>query len=180
MSHNKNHINVTWYGRGGQGAFTAARLLGTAYISDNDCNYALAFPSFGPERRGAPVRAFTKMSKLPVVSRNEITNADFTVYLDSTLFSGILPENGEKAIVNTNKVFQDDGIISFDGSNLSSKVLGSPISNTAMVGALIAVWGGISLDAVNKGVESTLPECLWEKNKQVVEAAYNKLMGITS
>lgn len=50
-----------WHGRGGQGAFTAARLLGAAYSLKKDGNYALAFPSFGPERRGAPIRAFTKL-----------------------------------------------------------------------------------------------------------------------
>ena len=51
-------IEVLWHGRGGQGAFTAARLLGAA-ASLSEGRYALAFPSFGPERRGAPMRAFT-------------------------------------------------------------------------------------------------------------------------
>ena len=50
-----------WHGRGGQGAFTAARLLGAAYSLKEDGKFALAFPSFGPERRGAPIRAFTKL-----------------------------------------------------------------------------------------------------------------------
>lgn len=53
---------IIWLGRGGQGAFTAAKLLGAAYADKESENYALAFPSFGPERRGAPVRAFTKLS----------------------------------------------------------------------------------------------------------------------
>jgi pyruvate ferredoxin oxidoreductase gamma subunit len=79
---------VVWHGRGGQGAFTAARLLAASYIAGGGDRYALAFPSFGPERRGAPVRAFTKLSESEVNSRNEITCADFTVYLDSTLFRG--------------------------------------------------------------------------------------------
>lgn len=56
---------ILWHGRGGQGAFTAARLLGAAYVAEGDGFYALAFPSFGPERRGAPIRAFTKLSGSP-------------------------------------------------------------------------------------------------------------------
>ena len=47
---------ILWLGRGGQGAFTAAKLFGAAYTAHDDSHYALAFPSFGPERRGAPVR----------------------------------------------------------------------------------------------------------------------------
>ena len=49
---------ILWHGRGGQGAFTASILLGTAYTIESNDHYALAFPSFGPERRGAPIRAF--------------------------------------------------------------------------------------------------------------------------
>ena len=52
---------IIWHGRGGQGAFTASRLLGEAYTLREGGGYALAFPSFGPERRGAPIRAFTKL-----------------------------------------------------------------------------------------------------------------------
>ena len=61
-------IEILWHGRGGQGAFTAARLLGAA-CSFADGRYALAFPSFGPERRGAPMRAFTKLDRKPVGDR---------------------------------------------------------------------------------------------------------------
>ena len=61
-------IEVLWHGRGGQGAFTAARLLGAA-ASMADGRHALAFPSFGPERRGAPMRAFTKMADAPIGDR---------------------------------------------------------------------------------------------------------------
>ena len=60
-------IEVLWHGRGGQGAFTAARLLGAAGSLEPG-RYGLAFPSFGPERRGAPMRAFTKLDTLPAVS----------------------------------------------------------------------------------------------------------------
>ena len=73
-----------WHGRGGQGAFTAARLLGAA-ASLAEGRFVLAFPSFGPERRGAPIRAFTKMDDAPIGDRSASAQADFVVYLDDTL-----------------------------------------------------------------------------------------------
>ena len=60
---------ILWHGRGGQGAFTAARLLGAAFTLRDHHSYALAFPSFGPERRGAPIRAFTKLDIKPIGDR---------------------------------------------------------------------------------------------------------------
>ena len=76
---------ILWLGRGGQGAFTAAKLFGAAYTAGNDAHYALSFPSFGPERRGAPVRAFTKLDEKPVLDRSQTEQADFIVVLDDTL-----------------------------------------------------------------------------------------------
>ena len=70
---------ILWHGRGGQGAFTAARLLGAAFTLRDDHSYALAFPSFGPERRGAPIRAFTKLDTKPIGNRSEVERADFSI-----------------------------------------------------------------------------------------------------
>ena len=80
----KAHDRSSVHGRGGQGAFTAARLLGAA-ASLAEGAHALAFPSFGPERRGAPMRAFTKLSDRPIGDRSAIVRADYVVYLDDTL-----------------------------------------------------------------------------------------------
>ena len=82
---------ILWHGRGGQGAFTASILLGTAYTIESNDHYALAFPSFGPERRGAPIRAFNRISEGAVGDRSEIKKADYLLYLDdSGLAAGIL------------------------------------------------------------------------------------------
>ena len=78
---------ILWLGRGGQGAFTAAKLFGAAYIQGHEKQYALAFPSFGPERRGAPVRAFTKLDESPVLDRSQTVQADYIVVLDDTLYA---------------------------------------------------------------------------------------------
>ena len=74
-------IEILWHGRGGQGAFTASRLLGASYVLAEN-SYALAFPSFGPERRGAPIRAFTKLDDRPIGNRSEVKLADFSIFLD--------------------------------------------------------------------------------------------------
>ena len=95
---------ILWLGRGGQGAFTAAKLFGAAYITDRGGQYALSFPSFGPERRGAPVRAFTKLDTKPVLDRSQTEHADFIVVLDDTLYSPalhkLLKPNG-RIIINS-------------------------------------------------------------------------------
>ena len=68
-------IEILWYGRGGQGCFTAARLLGAAAaLYGGRC--ALAFPAFGPERRGAPVFGYTRIADRPITDRSEIAAAD--------------------------------------------------------------------------------------------------------
>ena len=76
---------IRWHGRGGLGAFTAARLLGCA-VSLFEGKYALAFPSFGPERRGAPVFAFTRIDDKAITDRSEVVSCDCAVVLDDTLF----------------------------------------------------------------------------------------------
>ena len=75
---------VIWHGRAGQGAFSAARLLGAAALA-HDKVYSLAFPSFGPERRGAPMKAYTKIDEKPIANRAAPEQAKIIVYLDNTL-----------------------------------------------------------------------------------------------
>ena len=127
-------IEILWHGRGGQGAFTAARLLGAA-CSFADGRYALAFPSFGPERRGAPMRAFTKLDRKPVGDRSAVSQADIVIYLDNTLFGegweGELKEGG-KVLVNTQETFDDPRVGSIDEDGISAAILGRVIPNTVL------------------------------------------------
>ena len=82
----KSLIEIRWHGRGGQGAVTSAEMLAQAAISEG--KYAQAFPSFGPERRGAPVQAFNRVdSREPVRIRADITQPDVVVVLDPSLLS---------------------------------------------------------------------------------------------
>ena len=166
-------IEVLWHGRGGQGAFTAARLLGAA-SSFADGSYALAFPSFGPERRGAPMRAFTKMSREPIGDRSAVSRANYVIYLDDTLLGEgwedeLLPDG--KVIVNSVRSFGDPRIVAIDANGISQEILGRPIPNTALLGALCSVCDYVSADDVKRAIEGYMPAKLHEKNKRVVDAA---------
>ena len=84
MAKEKSLIEIRWHGRGGQGAVTSAEMLAQAAISEG--KYAQAFPSFGPERRGAPVQAFNRVdTQEPVRIRADITDPDVVVVLDPSL-----------------------------------------------------------------------------------------------
>ena len=148
---------ILWHGRGGQGAFTAARLLGDAY-SLKDNAFALAFPSFGPERRGAPIRAFTKLDTKPIGNRSEITRSNYSIFLDDTLFN-------EKSF----RELKQNGI--------AARILGLPITNTILLGAFAAVSGEISLEEINEAIRQTMPRRLHEKNIVAVKAAYEEVVA---
>ena len=170
---------ILWHGRGGQGAFTAARLLGDAY-SLKDNAYALAFPSFGPERRGAPIRAFTKLDKKPIGNRSEITRSNYSIFLDDTLFNEKsfheLKQNGI-ILLNTKKTFEDPRVITLDGDGIAARILGLPITNTILLGAFAAVSREITLEDINKAIRQTMPHRLHEKNIASVKAAFEEVVA---
>ncbi len=171
---------ILWHGRGGQGAFTAAKLLGAAYSLKDDNSYALSFPSFGPERRGAPIRAFTKLSDSPIGDRSEIGKADFDIFLDDTLFTeSDLKElaEGGLLLLNTKKQFSDPRIVTFDGDALATEILGRPITNTVMLGAFCALFDGLDLDCVDEAIRLYMEPRLIDKNIAVVRAAAADLGG---
>lgn len=164
---------ILWHGRGGQGAFTAARLLGAAYVLRDDNSYALAFPSFGPERRGAPIRAFTKLDDKPIGNRSEVEKADYSIFLDDTLFSEEafteLKPNG-KILLNTKKIVDDPRVIVLDGDTLAEQILKLPITNTVMLGAFATVFDGISTLQIEEAIRQNMPAKLQSKNIAVIQA----------
>lgn len=165
---------ILWHGRGGQGAFTAARLLGAAYALRNDDSYALAFPSFGPERRGAPIRAFTKLDAKPINNRSEVTSADYSIFLDDTLFDDVAFKElkpGGRVLLNTKRQIDDDRIVTLDGDKIAAEILGLPITNTIMLGALAAVSDEVSLSDIENAIRLNMPEKLQTKNIAAVRAA---------
>jgi len=141
-------VEIRWHGRGGQGAVTSAELLAKAAIDEG--KYAQAFPSFGPERRGAPVLAFDRISsKAPIRIRAGITEPDVVVVLDPTLLGIVDVASGLKEkgilILNTKKTLQDIQtrfgnkwrLALVDATRIARELLGVPIVNTTMLGALL-------------------------------------------
>lgn len=163
---------VLWHGRGGQGAFTAARLLGAAGAFPEG-RYSLAFPSFGPERRGAPMRAFTKIDTKPIGDRSAVAHADYVVYLDDTLigadWASELKEGGV-VLANSLQDFGDPRIISIDADGISKEILGRPIPNTVFLAAITALDDAVSLPDVERSVHEYMPAKLHAKNLAIIEA----------
>lgn len=156
--------DILWYGRGGQGAFSAAKLLGAAFALSGEGRHALAFPSFGPERRGAPVRAYTKLSDAPVNDRSAVTHPHHVVCLDETLLkdlAGAMMVEGGSLIVVTDAV-----------RAVSQRVLGRPIVNTTLVCLLAMQLGDIDEAAIELGIRETMPAAIQEKNLELVRTVF--------
>lgn len=170
-------LEVIWHARGGQGAFTAARSLGAAAALGAG-HAALAFPTFGPERRGAPMRAFTKISDAPIGDRSAVARADFVVYLDETLmedgWEAELKEGG-LVLLNTRRTVDDPRIVAVDADGISQAILKRPIPNTVFLGVIPALTDAVSLDDVHQGVCATMPAKLHQKNLAIVDAAFEEL-----
>ncbi len=166
---------ILWLGRGGQGAFTAAKLLGAAYTIDDDNKYALAFPSFGPERRGAPVRAFTKLDTKPVVDRSQTEKADYIVIIDDTLYSpqlkGLLKSTG-KIIVNSKNAIE--GALTFDADSIAAE-FGLPTANTVMFGLLVGISGVVTSDEAAEAIKGYMPAKIQERNIEALLKAVQEV-----
>jgi len=170
---------IRWHGRGGQGGFTASRLLGIA-ATIHGGKHALAFPSFGPERRGAPVLAFTKIDDQKIYDRSEVQNCDYVVVMDETLITpdickGVSPN----AVFLINTItperyteLKDYRVIAIDATSLAIEILGRPITNTAMYGALAAASGLVSLEATAASIKTEMKPSMAEKNIRIVKRAF--------
>ena len=173
-------IEVRWHGRGGQGAFTAARLLG-ASAALFEGRHALAFPSFGPERRGAPVLGFTRIDERKITDRSAVTACDYVGVLDETLMNPSIADGlrpGGKLIINAAdpspyRAWAGAGeLLVLDATALARQILGRPITNTAMLGALVAWSGVVRETSAIRGIETEMPPHLATKNVEVLRQAF--------
>lgn len=177
-------IEVRWHGRGGQGCFTAARLLGIS-ASVFEGKYSLAFPSFGPERRGAPVSGFTRIDHKKITDRSEVKECDYVVVLDETLVNkntaaGLKP--GGSVLINTKDPGRYEKLLgcsvrAIDATSIALDILKRPITNTAMLGALVAASEIVSLESAIKGVEAEMGDKKASKNIEVLKKSYETVKG---
>lgn len=172
------------HGRGGQGSVTAAELIAVAAFEGGV--YSQAFPSFGVERRGAPVQAFVRFNDKKVRLRSEVYEPDYVIVQDSTLVGDVDVFGGMKeggiALINTEKEISVDvpegvKVIVIDATAIALQHLGVPITNTTLIGAFAAASGEIALPALEKALRARFPGKLGDKNVAAAEFAYNLIKG---
>jgi len=188
-------FEIRWHGRGGQGAKTAALLFGEAAVSTG--KYIQAFPEYGPERMGAPVSSFNRISSSPIRIHSGIENPDVVVVLDVSLIEqvnildGLDPEKGI-LIVNTSEKPEEikkrlnfnGNVYTIDATKISIETIGRDIPNTPMMGALVKVTGILDIKELLEDTKKKLevkfrhkPEVI-EGNLKAIERAYNEVLGI--
>ena len=176
-------IEVRIHGRGGQGGVTSAELVALAAISEG--KYAQAFPSFGPERRGAPVLSFIRVDTAPIKMRYEIRKPDVVVVLDPTLITVANVTSGLKKegtiIINTGRPIEElkkqfnieAKTATVDATKIAREILGLPIINTTMIGALVKATGIVEMKSLIEPLKHRFGR-IAEKNIKVCEKAYNE------
>lgn len=174
---------VIFYGRGGQGAVTAVELVAQAAIAEG--RYAQGFPNFGPERRGAPVMAYLRVSDKPIYSREKIENPDTVVVLDPTLLNLVDTckglHQGGSLIINSPLKGKADladyqsqyRVFIIEASRIAIETLGVPIANTAILGALIKATKLIGVNRIQEGVQQRFGK-LASKNLKAMRRAYDE------
>ncbi|MEZ4813151.1 MAG: pyruvate ferredoxin oxidoreductase subunit gamma [Caldisericia bacterium] len=170
------------HGRGGRGAVTAAELLATSAFHDG--KFAQAFPSFGSERKGAPVMSFARVDEKKIRTRAQIQSPDFLIVQDPTLI-GVVDVlhglgDGGLVVVNTTKTPAELGldtkakVITVDATKIAVEELGKPIPNTVMIGAFAGATGLVAIESVEKAVKHRFPGELGEKNARACRRAWSE------
>lgn len=176
-------VEIRFHGRGGQGAVTSAELTALAAIDEG--KFAQAFPSFGPERRGAPVMAFVRVSDTQIRTREKVYNPDVVVVLDPSLLQIVNVEAGLKegglVILNTKKsaaeIRKETGLKArlaiVDASKIAMETMRVPITNTTMLGALIKGAGLLGVEALRSPIQNRFGP-IADKNLRACQRAFEE------
>ena len=190
-----NVVEIRWHARGGQGAKTACELLAEAAF--NTGKYVQGFPEYGPERMGAPIAAYNRVSDEKIRVHSNIYEPDFAVVLDETLIECVdltagLKESGA-IIVNTSKTPDEvrselggykGKVCTIDARAISEECLGRYFPNTPMLAAIVKVSGVMDEKAFVTDMESSLskrfasrPQVI-EGNMNAVKRAISEVRGL--
>ena len=148
---------IRWHGRGGQGVVTAGKLLAETALGSGQ--YFQAFPDYGPERMGAPIKAYTRLSPDPIDLHCQIEDPNVVLVLDPTLLGTVPVTEGLKVdgvlLVNTplspaeirkTTGFKTGRVFTVDASHIAIEEIGREITNTPMIGALARATGLFEID----------------------------------
>jgi 2-oxoacid:acceptor oxidoreductase gamma subunit (pyruvate/2-ketoisovalerate family) len=178
-------FEVRFHGRGGQGAWTASLLLAQAGLTEE--KFIQSFPAFGPERAGAPITAFTRISNEKIQLHSSIYEPDVVVVLDPTLLGPSVSEGVKKdtiLVVNTEKSAREvlntlslEGLETWtvDATTLAIDILGRPITNTAMLGSVVKSTGIVKLESIIEAVKERFPGKIGEANADLIKKAYDEV-----
>ncbi len=176
------------HGRGGQGNIVAAYILAQAAFEEG--RFAQAFPSFGPERRGAPVSSFVRLAESPVQRHCEVLNPDFLIIQDHGLLhvpgitAGLRPGGG--ILVNSARELsgleaeaadslESRNVIVLAADALANEILGKPLPNTALLAAFLALTDLLPLDALEKALARRFKDETLKRNLALVRAAASQV-----
>jgi len=154
-------------GRGGQGAVTSSQILAIAAYSDG--KYSQAFPNFGVERTGAPVRSYARIDNKKITLREQVTEADYAMILDPTLSRFFNEKVNTLVIVNSNKspkemcIATTAKVVCVDVTGVAMKIIGKPFVNIAILGAFAALSEEITI----KSLESAITKQMGSKGPAV-------------
>lgn len=190
-----NLVEIRWHGRGGQGTKTASLLLADAAF--NTGKYIQGFPEYGPERMGAPLTAYNRISDERITIHSNIYEPDYVVVVDETLLSSVDVTAGLKdtgvIIINTQKTPQEarkylkdfkGKICTIDARKISDESLGKYFPNTPMLGAVIKVSQIMDEEKFLKDAKAsfqhkfaTKPEVI-DGNMKALERALSEVQGL--
>ena len=175
----KEIVEIRWHGRGGQGAKTASLLLADAAF--NTGKYVQGFPEYGPERMGAPITAYNRISDQRSTVHSNIYEPDYVVVVDETLISAVDVTAGLKKegaiVINSSKspaelrpkLKGDEGrVCTIDAGKISEEELGKNFPNTPMLAAIVKVSGVIGEEEFIKDMEGSFKHKFASK-PQVIE-----------
>ncbi|MFA5129085.1 MAG: pyruvate ferredoxin oxidoreductase subunit gamma [Patescibacteria group bacterium] len=174
-------IEIRLHGRGGQGTVTAAELIAEAAFLDG--KFSQAFPSFGIERRGAPVEAYARISSEPITLRSKIYQPDYLIIQDPTLINlvevrrGVTKKtfiiiNTEKSPADFKKIFGKNTIQTIPATQIALAILEKPIINTILLGAFAGVCDLLNPKSLNAAISSRFKKDIAEKNLKAMNTAY--------
>ena len=191
----KDMIEIRWHGRGGQGAKTASLLLADAAF--NTGKYIQGFPEYGPERMGAPITAYNRISDSPITIHSNIYEPDYVVVVDDSLLESVDVTSGLKStgaiVINTTKDSNyikkslkdySGDIYCIDAKRISLETLGKYFPNTPMLAAIVKVSGIMSDEDLLKDMQGSFkhkfakkPEVI-EGNMKALELALKSITKI--
>jgi len=189
MRSGKNLFEIIFHARGGQGAKSAAEILAQAALGEG--KFVQAFPSFGPERSGAPTKTYVRISDHEIRTREPIVDPDIVIVLDETLLEATKVTDGldknEALIINSRKPAHEiSELIKFSGkiypvdaNGISMEIVGQPRPNTVILGKIVKIAEIVKLESVvsefRKIFEAKIGKENCDKNILAIEKAYDSI-----